>query len=126
VTERARSGKSKGRTREGAADRATEPTFGAAVEEIEGILSRLEGDEIDVDDLAREVQRAVTLIALCRAKLARTETEVREFVAALETGPETPAAAGRRAVDAVAEAGQAPAAAAGDPAAEAPDERLPF
>lgn len=68
-------------------DTPAAPTFNQAVAEIESILTRLESEEIDIDDLSREVQRAVTLIALCRAKLAKTETEVRDFVTALETEP---------------------------------------
>ncbi len=61
-----------------------EPGFREAVAEVESILERLEADEIDIDDLGGEVRRAVELIGLCRAKLDRTETEVREFVAGLQ------------------------------------------
>lgn len=60
------------------------PSFGAALDEVETILARLEREEVDVDDLAREVGRAVELIGLCRRKLAATELEVRGFVDALE------------------------------------------
>ena len=60
------------------------PSFGAALDEVEAILARLEREEVDVDDLAREVGRAVELIGLCRRKLAATELEVRGFVDALE------------------------------------------
>ncbi len=70
------------------------PSFGEAVAEVESILARLEGDDIDVDDLSREVKRAVELIALCRDKLARTETEVRDIVDALQPGAEATGGAG--------------------------------
>jgi exodeoxyribonuclease VII small subunit len=61
-----------------------DPSFGEAVGEVEEILSRLESDEIDVDELSGEVKRAVELVGLCREKLQRTELEVKEFVAKLE------------------------------------------
>ena len=60
------------------------PTFGAAVDEIETILARLEREEVDIDDLAAEVRRAVELIGLCRRKLASTELEVRAYVDSLQ------------------------------------------
>jgi exodeoxyribonuclease VII small subunit len=71
---------------------AKKVSFGDAVEEVEGILARLEAEEIDIDDLSREVKRAVELIKICRDKLEKTDSEVRELVADLEaqdgeTGP---------------------------------------
>jgi exodeoxyribonuclease VII small subunit len=59
-------------------------SFGEAVGEVEQILERLEQEEVDIDDLGREVQRAVELIKVCREKLARTDREVRELVADLQ------------------------------------------
>ncbi|MHB8080533.1 MAG: exodeoxyribonuclease VII small subunit [Candidatus Krumholzibacteriia bacterium] len=70
-----------------------QPAFGAAVEEVERILARLEAEQVDLDDLAREVRRAVELIGICRSKLAATETEVRAYVDALQA-PEPAAPAG--------------------------------
>jgi len=63
--------------------------FGEAVAEVEAILARLEGDGVDVDELALEVKRAVELVALCRDKLRRTELEVKEFVAQLDQDEDT-------------------------------------
>ena len=59
-------------------------SFGEAVGEVEQILERLEQEEVDIDDLGREVKRAVELIKVCREKLARTDREVRELVADLQ------------------------------------------
>jgi exodeoxyribonuclease VII small subunit len=92
---------------------AGQPAFGAAVEEVERILARLEAEQVDIDDLAREVRRAVELIGLCRSKLAATETEVRAYVDALQA-PESGAPAGG-----------GPTEAAG-PGGDAGDSRLPF
>jgi exodeoxyribonuclease VII small subunit len=85
---------------------AKKVSFGDAVEEVEGILARLEAEEIDIDDLSREVKRAVELIKICREKLAKTDSEVRELVADLE-----------------AQAGENRAAGAGNTSAAAADDQ---
>ena len=51
------------------------PTYTEAVAEIEQILSRLRGEQIDVDTLAAEVKRATELIAQCKAQLTDVEQE---------------------------------------------------
>ncbi len=59
-------------------------SFGEAVSEVEQILAGLEQDEIDIDRLSEEVKRAVELIQVCREKLEKTDTEVRDLVAGLQ------------------------------------------
>lgn len=59
-------------------------SFGDAVQEVEGILARLEEDAVDIDQLGAEVQRAVELIQVCRDKLEKTDQEVRDLVTGLE------------------------------------------
>ncbi len=63
-------------------------SFGEAVQEVEQILARLEAEQVDLDDLSREVARAVKLIKLCREKLAKTDREVRDLVADLQVEAE--------------------------------------
>lgn len=53
-----------------------EPTYTEAIAEIEQILARLRSDEMDVDRLAAEVQRATELIAACKSRLRKAEEEV--------------------------------------------------
>lgn len=53
-------------------------TYSEAVAEIEQILSRLRGEQIDVDTLAAEVKRATELIAQCKAQLTDVEKAVKE------------------------------------------------
>ncbi|MEZ5332261.1 MAG: exodeoxyribonuclease VII small subunit [Thermoanaerobaculia bacterium] len=60
------------------------PSFGEAMEELEGILRKVEGEEIDIDELAEELQRAATLLELCRKKIRRAEVEVSQIVQGLE------------------------------------------
>ena len=70
-------------------------SFGEAVREVEQILAGLEQDEVDIDRLSEEVRRAVELIQVCREKLEKTDTEVRELVAGLQQpGPEDESADG--------------------------------
>ncbi len=67
-----------------APSRAESPAFGEALEELEGILRRVEGEEIDVDSLAEELRRAAELLEVCRAKIRRAEVEVTQIVQSLE------------------------------------------
>ena len=53
-------------------------TYTEAVAEIEQILARLRGEQIDVDTLALEVKRATELIAQCKAQLTDVEKAVKE------------------------------------------------
>ena len=55
-------------------------TYTEAVAEIEQILSRLRGEQIDVDTLAAEVKRATELIAQCKAQLTEVEKAVKEHL----------------------------------------------
>ena len=58
--------------------------FGEAIEELEGILSRVEAEEIDIDELADRLKHAAELLELCRGKIRRAEVEVTQIVQALE------------------------------------------
>lgn len=51
-------------------------TYAAAMAEIERTLARLRSEEMDVDTLSAEVERATELLARCKAKLRKTEEEV--------------------------------------------------
>ena len=62
-------------------------SFRAAMDELEGILERIEGEEIDIDRLAEELRRAAVLLDLCRGKIRKAEVEVTQIVQSLE-GPE--------------------------------------
>lgn len=60
--------------------------YGKAIEELEGILERMQGGEVDIDDLTKEVKRAVELIKLCKNKIEKTELEIKEVVKDFEQG----------------------------------------
>jgi exodeoxyribonuclease VII small subunit len=68
------------------------PSFGEAMEELEEILQRIEGEEIDVDRLAGELRRASQLLDLARDKIRRAEVEVTQIVQGIEAAAEGGAA----------------------------------
>lgn len=57
-------------------------TYAEAVAEIEQILARLRGDEVDVDTLSAEVKRATELIEQCKAQLTDVEKAVKSELGA--------------------------------------------
>jgi exodeoxyribonuclease VII small subunit len=60
------------------------PSFREAIDELERILARIEGEEVDVDRLAEELRRAAELLEVCRAKIRRAEVEVTQIVQGIE------------------------------------------
>ncbi len=57
-----------------------ETSFGVAMEELESILERIDGDGIDIDQLAGELRRATELLEICRGKIRKAEVEVNQIV----------------------------------------------
>ena len=55
---------------------AEKMSYGESVQELEAILSRLRGVDVDIDSLTVDVKRATELIAYCRQRLAGVEEEV--------------------------------------------------
>ena len=70
-------------------DAADEPGYAAAMAELEQILEELEGEDPDVDLLANRVERAATLIEICRRRITNAGFQVERVVAALESDAET-------------------------------------
>ncbi len=54
-------------------------SYTEAMAEIEAILKQLQASNCDVESLATKVARASELIALCRTKLRKTESEVEKL-----------------------------------------------
>lgn len=55
--------------------------YEAAIEELQQIVDQMEGDELDIDQLATKLKRAQQLIKLCRAKLTKTDEEIKKLLA---------------------------------------------
>lgn len=54
--------------------------YSEAVDELNNILSDLESERIDVDEVSFKVKRAIELIKTCKEKISKTELEVRKIV----------------------------------------------
>lgn len=63
--------------------KAGEPTYSEASAELDAILQEIESGALDLDLLSDKVERAASLLAICRQKLAATETKVKKVVADL-------------------------------------------
>ena len=63
---------------------AEELTFGESLGEIEAIVERIECEDVDIDQLAEELQRAAELLEVCRSKIRKAELEVKHIVDRLE------------------------------------------
>jgi len=63
-------------------------TYSEAVEEIEDILSKIENEELDVDELSDQVKRVSSLIKLCKEKLFKTQKEVEQILEEIEEDEE--------------------------------------
>lgn len=59
-----------------------------AITEIEGILEKMENEDLDVDVLSHQVKRVSHLIKLCREKLRKTEQEVEKILDEMEKDKE--------------------------------------
>ena len=64
----------------------SEKNFAQTLEELEDILQSIEGEEVDIDDLADQVERASELITRCRQKIKRTKTRISEVMGKEERG----------------------------------------
>jgi|GEM_PF-1526315 len=59
-------------------------TYREAIAELDRILNELEGEAVQVDDLALKVERAAWLITHCQTVLRGTQDQVKRTLEALE------------------------------------------
>ena len=52
-----------------------------AFSELQTIVSRMENDELDIDQLTTQLRRAQQLVRLCKAKLTKTDEEIQKILA---------------------------------------------
>ena len=55
-------------------------TYTEAKKEIEKIVSLIESDELDVDQLTKYVKRASELVGFCKQKLIETDVELQKVL----------------------------------------------
>lgn len=65
---------------------AEEITYKDALAELESILSAIEEEQVDVDELAIKVKRSAELIRLCRSRIEAAAIEVEAVVDEMEPG----------------------------------------
>lgn len=65
-------------------DAPAEIGYADAIAELESILDDLEDDDLDVDLLASRVERASTLIQVCRDRIGAAKVQVERVVASLD------------------------------------------
>ncbi len=59
-------------------------SYAEAISELETILSQIEDAQIDVDTLSSKVERAASLLKVCRQRLVKAETQVKTVLADME------------------------------------------
>lgn len=57
-----------------------EPKFNEALSELQGIVQKMESEEVDIDALAAHVKRAQELVSLCRKKLLKTQAGLEKLL----------------------------------------------
>ena len=62
----------------------TDQTYQAALAELREIHARIRGDDLDVDRLLEDVQRAADLLAFCRERLASVGERLEEVLDGFE------------------------------------------
>jgi len=62
--------------------------YAEAIAEIEETIAKIEGEELDVDEITQKVKRVSYLLKLCREKLRNTEAEVDKILKEMEKGYE--------------------------------------
>ncbi len=62
-----------------------EISYADALTEMESILSKIENEELNVDELSSTVKRVSYLMKICRQKLRKTEAEVEKILDNMET-----------------------------------------
>ena len=65
------------------ANEENEISYSLALGELQEILNDLESDQIDIDELAKKVERANTLLQQCQNRLTSTQIQVEKIIVVL-------------------------------------------
>ena len=60
------------------------PGYKDSIEELESIVEEIENEIVDIDVLTAKVKRATFLIKLCRKRLKKTDSEVKNVLKEFE------------------------------------------
>lgn len=61
-----------------------ELSYSDAINEMEAIISKIENQELDIDNLSANVKRVAELLTFCKMKLKNTEEEVQKILKEFE------------------------------------------
>ena len=61
-----------------------EISYEAAIKELEQLLAKVEGEEVNIDELSDLVKRSVGLIKTCKDKLKGIESEIDDSLTQLD------------------------------------------
>ena len=59
---------------------AKEIKYEQALSQLEDIVSKMENEELDIDELTTELKQAQKLVKLCKDKLTKTDKEIKTIL----------------------------------------------
>lgn len=59
---------------------ATETKYEDAIRQLEDIVDKMENNELDIDEMTRQLKKAQQLIKLCKERLTKTDAEIRKIL----------------------------------------------
>jgi len=59
---------------------AKEMKYEEALSQLEDIVSKMENEELDIDELTTELKQAQKLVKLCKDKLTKTDKEIKTIL----------------------------------------------
>lgn len=59
---------------------AKEIKYEEALSQLEDIVSKMENEELDIDELTTELKQAQKLVKLCKDKLIKTDKEIKTIL----------------------------------------------
>ncbi len=60
---------------------ATETKYEQAIRQLEDIVEKLESNELDIDEMSKQLKKAQQLIKLCKDRLTKTDEEIQKLLA---------------------------------------------
>lgn len=60
---------------------ATEVKYETAIRQLEDIVAKMENDELDIDEMSKQLKKAQQLIRLCKDRLTQTDAEIQKILA---------------------------------------------
>ncbi|MDT3386428.1 MAG: exodeoxyribonuclease VII small subunit [Bacteroidota bacterium] len=59
---------------------ATETKYETAIRQLEDIVEKLENNELDIDEMSKQLKKAQQLIKLCKDRLTKTDAEIQKIL----------------------------------------------